>query len=232
MYYPSRPATCGNSYQDMEEDEDDVVVYRPSISRARSVANQPVKKQRPIPAASRNNNRKQQELLERQTKAASLIQKAFRKYLIAKKAAAVRVISQAYLRYRGKLLVRETVIGPLKTLRELQSNVSQLQEVYLTRRRVLEKPIEFESNSDRLKHVKNRDLLEFEDSLMRLTLKVDSIQSGGCEYLRTARKSLVKTIQILLDAIDSFKSDKISRRRQELAAEMSIDDSSSSCSDE
>ncbi|KAI9355205.1 hypothetical protein BD770DRAFT_391452 [Pilaira anomala] len=53
--------------------------------------------------------------------------------------------------------------------------------------------------------VENRELLNYEDQVMKILLKLDMINSDGDESIRNERKNLVKRAEEILDKLDEFK---------------------------
>lgn len=53
--------------------------------------------------------------------------------------------------------------------------------------------------------VENRELLNYEDQVMKILLKLDMINSDGDESIRNERKILVKRAEEILDKLDEFK---------------------------
>ncbi|KAJ3281657.1 hypothetical protein HDU79_010584, partial [Rhizoclosmatium sp. JEL0117] len=57
----------------------------------------------------------------------------------------------------------------------------------------------------------NRPLLEVEDRLEKLIIKVDSVESGGFASVREQRKELIKEIQGFLADIEAIKLERIEK---------------------
>lgn len=221
-HYPKRQQRPFNRYNQKypyeDADTEEVVYYSPKQKTSSSL-----RKQYPISSGSTNPTQKEQEklLLNRFQDAAIKIQRAYRQYITEKQKSAVSRIESAYQRHKVKQDTLKQILEPLKALRSLGNQIDELFEVYVNRRNVLRRAMVFEIKSDRIKHTKNRDLLEYEDRLLSIMLQIDSILAGSSEFVRSQRKALVKRVQRLLDQIDEFKLAEIERRRLELAQQSS-----------
>ncbi|KAI7905629.1 uncharacterized protein BX663DRAFT_500386 [Cokeromyces recurvatus] len=74
--------------------------------------------------------------------------------------------------------------------------------------------------------LENREFLGYEDMIMKLLLKLDTIESEGDEEIRNERKSLVKRAESMLERLDEYK------QREWERASVSSNSSNGSHSDE
>ncbi|KAI7857177.1 hypothetical protein BDC45DRAFT_501857 [Circinella umbellata] len=93
---------------------------------------------------------------------------------------------------------------------ELQKVDRLLEEIKATRlNTVLKTPLHFENQSGTLQVTartpSNRQFLGCEDEIMRLMLKLDTIESNGDEGIRGERRALVKKAEGMLEQLDEHK---------------------------
>ncbi|KAG2226437.1 hypothetical protein INT45_000605 [Circinella minor] len=93
---------------------------------------------------------------------------------------------------------------------ELQKVDHLLEEIKATRlATVLKTPLHFENQSGTLQVTartpSNRQFLGCEDEIMRLMLKLDTIESNGDEGIRGERRALVKKAEGMLEQLDEHK---------------------------
>lgn len=70
----------------------------------------------------------------------------------------------------------------------------------------------------------NREFLGYEDQIMKVLLKLDTIDSDGDEEIRTERKNLVKFAETMLNRLDEFKQKEWERASASSHSEVEEDD--------
>ncbi|ORY94465.1 hypothetical protein BCR43DRAFT_494071 [Syncephalastrum racemosum] len=83
---------------------------------------------------------------------------------------------------------------------------------------VLQAPLDFKEKNDTLilpaTTPNNRHFLGYEDEIMRVMLKLDTIESDGDEGIRNARRALVKEAEGMLERLDEHKQREWERARR------------------
>lgn len=70
----------------------------------------------------------------------------------------------------------------------------------------------------------NREFLGYEDQIMKVLLKLDTVESDGDDEIRTERKNLVKLAEKMLDRLDEFKQKEWERASISSHSEVEEDD--------
>ncbi|KAK9766760.1 hypothetical protein K7432_003921 [Basidiobolus ranarum] len=147
--------------------------------------------------------------LFRLKRAAKVIQRQWRLYVQQRRERAAKkiaefVISQIEIRQARKILIG------LQQLRDYEKEIDQIKEQQGSK--VLSHPLKFTSSSgDSIKvpAVKeNQNYLGYEDALLKMLIRIDSVDSLGTDIIRDARRALVKKTQLFLDQLDDYKNEQ------------------------
>lgn len=161
--------------------------------------------------SSQIRQRKQPEYDGKYLEAIVKIQRAFRQYRIQKQNKAAKII-QSFFRdiiNKKQALVK---VERLKFLRDLRDQSLKIKEKYSNSNfNVFKLPLTFDENG-KLSFSMNRDLLSYEDELLKLMLKIDSVVSEGDEFIRDRRKSVIHQVQGYLNQIDEYKTSQLEKK--------------------
>ncbi|KAJ1939878.1 hypothetical protein EC988_007191, partial [Linderina pennispora] len=122
---------------------------------------------------------------------------------------AVRTIEDYILGERSKRQAQE-VVASLRALRSIEKEVDKARIDY--NRRLHNTQLSFVADKDgslKLAHNKTNFVFhEYQEVLERQLLKLDEVPSFGDETVRHKRKTIVRKIQAVLDALDQFALDQ------------------------
>ncbi|RUP44156.1 hypothetical protein BC936DRAFT_149862 [Jimgerdemannia flammicorona] len=91
----------------------------------------------------------------------------------------------------------------LRALDDLASRLDAVQQKH--EQQVLSRPLSFHDDGRLSPQPENRKFLAYEDEVMQVMLKLDTVDSLGNEVIRDRRKGLVKRAEGMLAAIDAYK---------------------------
>ncbi|KAI9265569.1 hypothetical protein BY458DRAFT_513313 [Sporodiniella umbellata] len=99
-----------------------------------------------------------------------------------------------------------TLLAAYDTLSHIEQDLKDIREQHEAR--VLQHALDFSQQGPLglvATTVSNREFLGYEDTIMKILLQLDTVQSGGDTEIRNERKRLVKLAESMLNTLDEYK---------------------------